>query len=72
MARTTVAAGNPYDIDGDGDFDQADITAAQTYYQAAEGDANWAEAQKADVNADGKVDLADLVELATAWLEVLG
>ena len=72
VARTTVAAGNPYDIDGDGDFDQADITAAQTYYQAAEGDANWAEAQKADVNADGKVDLADLVELATAWLEVLG
>ena len=71
-ASTSVSAKDPYDIDGDGDFDQADITAAQGYYRAAEGDANWDEARKADVNADGVVDLTDLVELATAWLEVLG
>ena len=71
-ASTSVSAKDPYDIDEDGDFDQADITAAQGYYRAAEGDANWDEARKADVNADGVVDLTDLVELATAWLEVLG
>ena len=71
-ASTSVSSKDPYDIDGDGDFDQADITAAQGYYRAAEGDANWDEARKADVNRDGVVDLTDLVELATAWLEVLG
>ncbi|HJB57600.1 MAG TPA: glycoside hydrolase family 3 C-terminal domain-containing protein [Candidatus Flavonifractor intestinipullorum] len=71
-ANTSVSAKDPYDIDEDGDFDQADITAAQAYYRAAEGDANWDEARKADVNRDGVVDLTDLVELATAWLEVLG
>ena len=70
-ASTSVSAKDPYDIDGDGDFDQADITAAQGYYRAAEGDENWDEARKADVNRDGVVDLTDLVELATAWLDTL-
>ena len=70
-ASTSVSSKDPYDIDGDGDFDQADITAAQGYYRAAEGDANWDEARKADVNRDGVVDLTDLVELATAWLDTL-
>ena len=70
-ASTAVSAKDPYDIDGDGDFDQADITAAQGYYRAAEGDENWDEARKADVNRDGVVDLTDLVELATAWLDTL-
>ena len=70
-ASTSVSSKDPYDIDGDGDFDQADITAAQGYYRAAEGDENWDEARKADVNRDGVVDLTDLVELATAWLDTL-
>ena len=57
-----------YDVNGDGVFNQVDITAAQSYYQFAEGDPQWDEARLADLTGDGVVDLADLVELAHAWL----
>ena len=72
VARTTVAAGNPYDIDGDGDFDQADITAAQGFYRVSEGDADWAKAKTADLDGDGVITVNDLVKLSYLWLDVLG
>lgn len=65
-----TAVSDLFDVDGDGDLDLNDIAAAQDYYQAKEGDANWTEAQKADVNQDGAVNLQDLVELAKAYLDV--
>ena len=61
-----------YDINGDGVFNQADITAAQGFYRVAQGDADWDEAKKADVNGDGVITVDDLVELSYLWLDVLG
>ena len=50
-----------YDVNRDGKVDQLDITTALLYYAAAEGDANWAVAKRADVNDDGRVDTEDLI-----------
>ncbi|HJB57502.1 MAG TPA: hypothetical protein H9714_08120 [Candidatus Flavonifractor intestinipullorum] len=61
-----------YDVNGDGVFNQADITEAQTYYRAAQGDEDWAVAEKADANGDGVITLEDFVILADLWLDVLG
>ena len=36
------------------------------YYRAQQGDADWTEASIADVDGNGVVDLADLVEMANA------
>ena len=61
-----------YDINGDGVFNQSDITAAQGFYRVAQGDADWDEAKKADINGDGVITVDDLVELSYLWLDVLG
>lgn len=50
-----------YDINRDLVVDQLDLTAAQLYYAAREGDDNWDEAKIADVNGDGRVDIEDLI-----------
>ena len=50
-----------YDINRDLVVDQLDLTAAQLYYAAREGDDNWDAAKIADVNEDGRVDIEDLI-----------
>ena len=50
-----------YDINRDGVVDQLDLTTAQLYYAAREGDANWDTAKIADANEDGRVDIEDLI-----------
>ncbi|MCL2476500.1 fibronectin type III domain-containing protein [Candidatus Bathycorpusculum sp.] len=50
-----------YDVNRDGVVDQLDLTAAQLFFMAKEGDANWNAAKRADVNGDGRVDIEDLI-----------
>lgn len=50
-----------YDINKDGKIDQLDLTTAQLFYMAEEGDANWNTAKAADLNGDGRVDIEDLI-----------
>ncbi|MDR2719222.1 MAG: fibronectin type III domain-containing protein [Nitrososphaerota archaeon] len=50
-----------YDVNRDGVVDQLDLTAAQLFFMAKEGDANWNTAKAADVNGDGRVDIEDLI-----------
>lgn len=52
-----------YDVYADGKIDILDITEAQRFYQASKKDNDWAAAQKADVNADNKVDIQDLIDI---------
>ena len=52
-----------YDVNADSVIDILDITEAQRFYQASQSDADWATAQKADVNADGQVDIQDLIDI---------
>ena len=50
-----------YDVNRDGVVDQLDLTVAQLFFMAKEGDANWATAKRADVTGDGRVDIEDLI-----------
>ena len=53
-----------YDVNADNVIDILDITEAQRFYQVSSSDTdNWSVAQKADVNADGKVDIQDLIDI---------
>lgn len=52
-----------YDVYADGKIDILDITEAQRFYQATSTGSDWATAQKADVNADDKVDIQDLIDI---------
>ena len=52
-----------YDVNADNVIDILDITEAQRFYQASSSDADWADAQKADVNANNKVDIQDLIDI---------
>lgn len=52
-----------YDVYADGTIDILDITEAQRFYQASSSDEGWDAAQKADVNADNKVDIQDLIDI---------
>lgn len=53
-----------YDVYADGKINILDITEAQRFYQVSSSDTdNWSVAQKADVNADGKVDIQDLIDI---------
>lgn len=52
-----------YDVYADGTIDILDITEAQRFYQVFSSDDDWATAQKADVNADDKVDIQDLIDI---------
>lgn len=53
-----------YDVYADGTIDILDITEAQRFYQVSSSDTdNWSAAQKADVNADEKVDIQDLIDI---------
>lgn len=52
-----------YDVNADSVIDILDITEAQRFYQASKKDKDWSVAQKADVNADGKVDIQDLIDI---------
>lgn len=52
-----------YDVNADDMIDILDITEAQRFYQADSSDNDWADAQKADVNGDGKVDIQDLINI---------
>ena len=52
-----------YDVYADGNIDILDITEAQRFYQVSSTDEDWAAAQKADVNADDKVDIQDLIDI---------
>ena len=53
-----------YDVYADGKINILDITEAQRFYQVSSSDTdNWSVAQKADVNADGQVDIQDLIDI---------
>lgn len=52
-----------YDVNADDMIDILDITEAQRFYQADSNDSDWADAQKADVNGDGKIDIQDLIDI---------
>lgn len=52
-----------YDVYKDSKIDILDITEAQRFYQASSSDEGWDAAQKADVNADNKVDIQDLIDI---------
>ena len=52
-----------YDVNADDMIDILDITEAQRFYQADSSDSDWADAQKADVNDDGKIDIQDLIDI---------
>lgn len=53
-----------YDVYEDGKINILDITEAQRFYQVSSSDTdNWSAAQKADVNADGQVDIQDLIDI---------
>lgn len=53
-----------YDVYEDGKINILDITEAQRFYQVSSSDTdNWSVAQKADVNADGNVDIQDLIDI---------
>ena len=52
-----------YDVNADSVIDILDITEAQRFYQASKNDEDWATAQKADVNANGNVDIQDLIDI---------
>lgn len=52
-----------YDVYADGKINILDITEAQRFYQASSSDEGWDAAQKADVNADNKVDIQDLIDI---------
>lgn len=52
-----------YDVYEDGKIDILDITEAQRFYQMTSADDDWATAKKADVNADDKVDIQDLIDI---------
>lgn len=71
MTGTVTVNGSPasnrvtsYDVYADGKIDILDITEAQRFYQVSSSDTdNWSAAQKADVNADDKVDIQDLIDI---------
>ncbi|MBS4880673.1 MAG: leucine-rich repeat protein [Firmicutes bacterium] len=70
MTGTVTVNGSPasnrvtsYDVYADGTIDILDITEAQRFYQVSSSDDDWAAAQKADVNADDKVDIQDLIDI---------
>lgn len=53
-----------YDVNADNVINILDITEAQRFYQVSSNDTdNWSAAQKADVNADGRVDIQDLIDI---------
>lgn len=52
-----------YDVNADDMIDILDITEAQRFYQTDSSDSDWANAQKADVNGDGKIDIQDLIDI---------
>lgn len=71
MTGTVTVNGSPasnrvtsYDVYADGKINILDITEAQRFYQVSSSDTdNWAAALKADVNADNKVDIQDLIDI---------
>ena len=70
MTGTVTVNGSPasnrvtsYDVYADGKIDILDITEAQRFYQVSSSDDDWAAAQKADVNANDKVDIQDLIDI---------
>lgn len=52
-----------YDVNVDSVIDILDITEAQRFYQVSSRDDGWDAAKKADVNADNKVDIQDLIDI---------
>lgn len=52
-----------YDVNADSVINILDITEAQRFYQVSSRDDGWDAAKKADVNADNKVDIQDLIDI---------
>ena len=52
-----------YNVYEDGKINILDITEAQRFYRMTSSDEDWKTAQKADVNADGNVDIQDLIDI---------
>lgn len=49
-----------YDVNDDGQVSMSDVNMLKVYYQAHEGDENWSDAVRADLNGDKVVDVQDL------------
>lgn len=49
-----------YDVNDDGQVSLSDVNMLKVYYQAHEGDENWSQAVRADLNGDKVVDVQDL------------
>ena len=47
--------------------DLRDIVHAQKFYQLTANSANWEQAKHCDVNADGMIDLEDLIAILRAY-----
>ena len=62
-ATTVVKVYSPYDLNKNDIIDQLDLVTAQRFYQAREGDDGWDAAKIADVNNDGIVNMADLINI---------
>ncbi|CAI6015852.1 DUF4962 domain-containing protein [Cohnella sp. JJ-181] len=60
--RITASTG---DANGDQQFNIADFVRIATFYGKTAADAGWAEAQPADINRDGVVDIEDLAFVAS-------
>jgi len=53
------------DINSDGDVGMLDLRTVAYYYEVKQGDPDWPEASKYDLNCDGIIDLYDLVSIST-------
>jgi GH35 family endo-1,4-beta-xylanase/uncharacterized protein YjdB/pimeloyl-ACP methyl ester carboxylesterase len=57
------------DLNGNESIDIGDLAIAAYYYDADSSSENWAQANVADVNNDGKVDIVDLATIAISILD---
>lgn len=65
-ANTTIEViqlADPYDLNGDGTADLLDMTLMQQSYKMSSIDENWDSISAADLNADGIIDIEDLVKM---------
>ncbi|MWV44771.1 hypothetical protein GRF59_14215 [Paenibacillus sp. HJL G12] len=53
----------------DGKISIGDLAIAAVHYGKGSSSPDWAQAKKADINGDGKVDIADLAAIASKILD---
>jgi hypothetical protein len=68
-ASATTKIFSIYDLNDDSKVNHSDLSLAFYYYQSKAGDANWDDAEVADVNSDDKIDMLDLVDIYANYIE---